>query len=211
MGGALRPPPPPRNAAGKLPHPQHLPAEDAPSPLSPRRPGVRTYAEEQVANFNCNAACAVRITHHFLRKMQARKLRGCLVYTSSPAGFMPCPFSVMYGATKAFLTAFATSLAPEVCVGGGRRGLGWGAPAALRRCGAHSSLCVRGEGGGTVPSTVCVEGGGEQGCGPCAVSARAVAMLLVPVHDEHARPCVVLALGRLQVTASTCVLCTRPP
>jgi len=27
---------------------------------------------------------------------------------------MPCPFSVIYGATKAFLTEFATSLACEV-------------------------------------------------------------------------------------------------
>jgi hypothetical protein len=30
------------------------------------------------------------------------------------AGLMPCPFSVIYGATKAFLTEFATSLACEV-------------------------------------------------------------------------------------------------
>ena len=67
-----------------------------------------------MANFNCNAACAVKLTHHFLSRLQSEKLRGALVYTSSPAGFMPCPFSVMYGATKAFLTNFATSLAPEV-------------------------------------------------------------------------------------------------
>jgi short-subunit dehydrogenase len=50
--------------------------------------------------------------------MQDSKLRGALVFTSSPAGFMPCPFSVMYGATKAFLTTFGMSLAPEVAVDG---------------------------------------------------------------------------------------------
>ena len=37
-----------------------------------------------------------------------------IVFTSSPAGFMPCPFSSMYGATKAFLTEFASSVAAEV-------------------------------------------------------------------------------------------------
>ncbi len=60
----------------------------------------------------------MKITHHFLARLQKEKLRGALVFTSSPAGLMPCPFSVMYGATKAFLTAFATSLAPEVAVDG---------------------------------------------------------------------------------------------
>ena len=52
---------------------------------------------EQVANFNCNAACGVPIAHHFISKLQAAKLRGCVVFTSSPAGFMACPFSAMYG------------------------------------------------------------------------------------------------------------------
>tara|TARA_R110002050_G_scaffold2771_2_gene15421 strand:- start:530 stop:979 length:450 start_codon:yes stop_codon:yes gene_type:complete len=39
---------------------------------------------------------------------------GCVVFTSSPAGAMPCPFSVIYGSSKAFITEFATSLAGEV-------------------------------------------------------------------------------------------------
>jgi short-subunit dehydrogenase len=74
--------------------------------------------EEQVANFNCNAGCAVPIAHHFITKLQDAKLPGCVVFTSSPAGFMACPFSAMYGATKAFLSNFATSLAAEVAVDG---------------------------------------------------------------------------------------------
>ena len=40
--------------------------------------------------------------------------RGAIAFTSSPAFLMPCPFSSMYGSTKAFLTEFATSLAPEI-------------------------------------------------------------------------------------------------
>ena len=40
--------------------------------------------------------------------------RGCVCFTSSPASFMPTPFSVVYGSTKAFLTEFGASLAPEV-------------------------------------------------------------------------------------------------
>lgn len=46
--------------------------------------------------------------------MQEKKLKGCVVFTSSPASLMPCPFSALYGATKAFITEFATSIAPEV-------------------------------------------------------------------------------------------------
>jgi short-subunit dehydrogenase len=35
-------------------------------------------------------------------------------FTSSPAGAMCSPFASIYGSTKAFLTEFAMSLAPEV-------------------------------------------------------------------------------------------------
>ena len=68
----------------------------------------------QRANHDVNATAAVEITHHFVSALQAKQLRGCVSFTSSPAGFMPCPFSVMYGATKAYLTMFAQSLAPEL-------------------------------------------------------------------------------------------------
>jgi short-subunit dehydrogenase len=73
-----------------------------------------TNIERQMKNYNVNATCAVRITHHFLRKMIQKQLKGAISFTSSPAGLFPCPFSVIYGSTKAFLTEFATSLACEV-------------------------------------------------------------------------------------------------
>ena len=70
--------------------------------------------EAQLANVHCNATCAVEITHHFVRRMQAEGLRGGVAFTSSPASFMATPFTSMYGSTKAFLTEFGASLAPEV-------------------------------------------------------------------------------------------------
>jgi short-subunit dehydrogenase len=67
-----------------------------------------------LANHHCNATAAVPIVHHFLSRLRDERKKGCIVMTSSPAGFMACPFSCMYGATKAFVTEFAMSLAPEV-------------------------------------------------------------------------------------------------
>jgi short-subunit dehydrogenase len=71
-------------------------------------------AKDNLDNFHCNATASVHITHHFLRRLKAANKRGCFVFTSSPANMMPAPMSAMYCATKAFLTGFATSLAPEV-------------------------------------------------------------------------------------------------
>jgi short-subunit dehydrogenase len=65
-------------------------------------------------NINCNATAAVALAHLYVRRMRAQNLRGCITFTSSPAGFMPSPFSVLYGATKTMLTHFATSLAAEL-------------------------------------------------------------------------------------------------
>ncbi len=45
-------------------------------------------------NLNCNAISGVQITHHFVRKMVEKKLKGCVVFTSSAAAAMPSPFSV---------------------------------------------------------------------------------------------------------------------
>ncbi|EWM24489.1 short-chain dehydrogenase reductase [Nannochloropsis gaditana] len=70
--------------------------------------------EKQLANVECNATAAVGITHHFLQKLIQKKLPGCIVFTSSVSGYMPSPFSSMYGATKAFLSQFAACLAVEV-------------------------------------------------------------------------------------------------
>lgn len=43
-----------------------------------------------------------------------KKLKGCVVFTSSPAGFMPGPFAAMYASTKSFLSMFGASIAAEV-------------------------------------------------------------------------------------------------
>lgn len=74
----------------------------------------RVAIEPQLANLECNATACVKVTHHFLQSMLAKKLKGCFVYTSSVSGYIPNPFAVMYGATKAFVSEFAASLAVEV-------------------------------------------------------------------------------------------------
>lgn len=79
-------------------------------------------------NLDCNVSSAVAITHRFLSKMVtthhnhnaelvlkvSTKLKGCVVFTSSPAGLMPGPFSALYASTKAFLSSFGASIAAEV-------------------------------------------------------------------------------------------------
>lgn len=70
--------------------------------------------ERHLANYECNATCALKITHHFLNKMLDSGAKGLIAFTSSPAGAMCSPFASIYGSTKAFLTEFAMSLAPEV-------------------------------------------------------------------------------------------------
>eukprot|EP00939_MAST-03C_sp_MAST-3C-sp1_P003754 g3754.t1 len=76
--------------------------------------------EAVMANYHCNATSVVQITHYFLNRMQnltpisSSGKRGAIAFTSSPAYLMPCPFSSIYGSTKAFMTEFAASVAPEV-------------------------------------------------------------------------------------------------
>ncbi|GAX76766.1 hypothetical protein CEUSTIGMA_g4213.t1 [Chlamydomonas eustigma] len=70
--------------------------------------------EELMLNLNCNAISGVQITHLFVGRMVAKKLPGCVVFTSSAAAVMPSPFSVQYAATKSFISAFGASLAPEI-------------------------------------------------------------------------------------------------
>mmetsp|Transcript_18383 Transcript_18383/g.45137 ORF Transcript_18383/g.45137 Transcript_18383/m.45137 type:complete len:338 (-) Transcript_18383:291-1304(-) len=67
----------------------------------------------QVANVECNAVAPVKITHHFLSKLIDTNTRGCVVFTSSAAAYMPAAFSSMYGATKAFVSAFGAALQVE--------------------------------------------------------------------------------------------------
>lgn len=78
----------------------------------------QTSLDAQLANVECNATACVKVTHHFLKLMLDKKIKGCFVFTSSPSGYIPNPFAVMYGATKAFVSQFAASLAIEVRASG---------------------------------------------------------------------------------------------
>ena len=53
-----------------------------------------------------NATAAVNITHHFVSKLVSSKKKGCVVFTSSVAGFIPTPFSGMYGTLFTVYTFF---------------------------------------------------------------------------------------------------------
>ena len=77
-----------------------------------------TTLDAQLANMECNATACVKVTHHFLQLMLKKKLKGCFMFTSSVSGYIPNPFAVMYGATKAFVSQFAASLAVEVRANG---------------------------------------------------------------------------------------------
>eukprot|EP00051_Salpingoeca_urceolata_P027451 m.481541 g.481541 ORF g.481541 m.481541 type:complete len:327 (-) comp22202_c0_seq1:44-1024(-) len=79
-------------------------------------PGVfaRLPLEKSLCNYECNATAAVKITHLFMAKMLKNNRKGFFAYTSSSAGFVPGPLTAMYASTKAFMTMFATSVAPEV-------------------------------------------------------------------------------------------------
>jgi short-subunit dehydrogenase len=67
-----------------------------------------------LANVECNATASVNIAHHFIAKLVANKRKGCVVFTSSVAGWIPTPFSGMYGATKAFVSQLACCLHIEL-------------------------------------------------------------------------------------------------
>jgi short-subunit dehydrogenase len=74
----------------------------------------QTTLDSQLANLECNSTACVKVTHHFLKKMVEKNIKGCFIFTSSVSGYIPNPFAVMYGATKAFVSQFAASLAIEV-------------------------------------------------------------------------------------------------
>uniref|UniRef100_A0A6U3ADF4 Uncharacterized protein n=1 Tax=Lotharella globosa TaxID=91324 RepID=A0A6U3ADF4_9EUKA len=69
--------------------------------------------EAQLSNVECNAVAPVKITHHFLSKLIDTNTKGCVVFTSSAAAYMPAAFSSMYGATKAFISAMGAALQVE--------------------------------------------------------------------------------------------------
>lgn len=69
--------------------------------------------EKSINNMNVNATASVKVTHHFLNKMTDAGLKGCVIFTSSPAGYFPNPCTSMYASTKTFITRFAQSIAGE--------------------------------------------------------------------------------------------------
>jgi short-subunit dehydrogenase len=70
----------------------------------------QTPIEKLQANMECNATSAVNIAHHFVQIMIRERYKGCIVFTSSVAAFVPAPFAVMYASTKAFVSQFAACL-----------------------------------------------------------------------------------------------------
>lgn len=67
-----------------------------------------------LTNIECNATSAVNVAHYFVKKLIDKKEKGCIVFTSSVAGFIPTPFAAMYASTKAFVSQFASCLHIEV-------------------------------------------------------------------------------------------------
>lgn len=69
--------------------------------------------ETHLSCFHCNLTANIHLTHHFYSELIRKGLRGCIVFTSSSAGFIPNPFAVMYGCTKSGVSELAASLAVE--------------------------------------------------------------------------------------------------
>ncbi|WP_240941311.1 SDR family oxidoreductase [Paenibacillus sp. HB172176] len=81
--------------------------------------GVGTYgrfeeidSELEQKEMMLNTAALVDLTHHFLPGMLERK-DGIVVNVASMAAFMPCAYSAVYGATKAFVLSFSEALWAE--------------------------------------------------------------------------------------------------
>lgn len=69
--------------------------------------------EAHLKQIEVNQLAALRITSHFYQRMIQEKRKGCILFISSAVCHLPAPFASMYGATKSFLTHFASSLAIE--------------------------------------------------------------------------------------------------
>jgi short-subunit dehydrogenase len=74
----------------------------------------QTPIEKLLANIECNSTSAVSVSHHFVQILVSKKAKGCVVFTSSVAGFIPTPFAAMYASTKAFVSQFAACMHIEV-------------------------------------------------------------------------------------------------
>jgi len=73
----------------------------------------KTPLDRLIRNWTCNITSHIEITHYFFEKMVLEKKKGCIVYTSSMAGFWPSPTSALYGAAKSAMAQMASSLAIE--------------------------------------------------------------------------------------------------
>ena len=74
---------------------------------------TETDLREEINLINLNIVSAVHLTKRILPDMKLRG-HGKILFTSSIASQMPSPFEAVYGASKAFLTAFAESLRNEL-------------------------------------------------------------------------------------------------
>merc|ERR1719453_1938519 len=66
-----------------------------------------------LANLHCNLTSNVWLSHFFYERLVTKGLRGCIVFTSSSASYLPNPFAALYAATKSGVSALAASLAVE--------------------------------------------------------------------------------------------------
>ncbi len=55
----------------------------------------------------------LKIAHHFFNLWKKAGRKGALNFTCSSVAYFPAPYSSMYGATKAFMNNFCSSLAVE--------------------------------------------------------------------------------------------------
>ena len=69
-----------------------------------------------LANLHCNLTANIHLSHFLYSRLLSAEQQGCIVFTSSSASYIPNPFAVLYGTTKAAVSAFAASLAIEVPV-----------------------------------------------------------------------------------------------
>eukprot|EP00892_Ulva_mutabilis_P007026 jgi/Ulvmu1/4696/UM002_0427.1 len=79
---------------------------------------VKTSLEKNYANLECNVGHVVGLSHLLINQLQEAGKPGCFVFTSSAAAVMPAPFASLYNSTKAFLSAFGSSIAAEVATSG---------------------------------------------------------------------------------------------
>jgi len=73
----------------------------------------KTKIERLMLNWSVNITSHIQISHYFFERMVEEKRKGCIVFTSSNAGFWPSPTTTLYGAAKAAMIQMGSSLAIE--------------------------------------------------------------------------------------------------